>query len=125
MQERSDGLAVFANSFRQADGFAPTGSRRRVRALTAPVIGWPAEFTAWIVCVSPTAMVSIAGTSGSLPVTVKPGALLQTPFASIRAMPLSEPVATAATTCASVQLSTVPAWLPSHTPPARNRNRRR
>jgi len=54
--------------------------------------------------------------------TQKPNALLHTSFCSIRAMPVSEPAATVATTCVSLQLTTWPAVLPSQTTPLPGEN---
>jgi len=50
--------------------------------------------------------------------TVKPSALLHPPFCSFRAIPLSAPGATVATTCVSLHDTTVSAAsLPSQTTP--------
>ncbi len=72
-----------------------------------------------MVCVSPTTILIMAGVRLLPPLvgTVNPSALLHVPLCWIRAMPLSEPLATVATTCVSVQLTTFAAILPSHTAP--------
>src|SRR5208337_1952332 len=75
-----------------------------VVAQVSPVTVCPEALSAWRVRVSPTTMLSRAGTS-ALPLpagTVKPTALLQTPFCWIFATPVSAAGATVATTCVSV-----------------------
>ena len=53
--------------------------------------------------------------TAGLPGTVKATPLLHVPFFRIRAIPVTEPGATEATTCVSFQLTTWPAALPSTT----------
>ena len=88
-------------------------------ARVSPVTGCPFDPSAWITWVSPTAMLMRLGWSVTLlpPGTVNANALLHTLFCCTRAMPVSEPEATTATTCVSLQLTAVADWLPSQTVP--------
>src|SRR5215471_9307409 len=87
-------------------------------AHVSPVIGCPDAFTACIVWVSPTTIVSTFGTSVPFPPgTVNVTALLHAPFCCTRATPLSDPGATVAVICVSLQLVTWPSMLPRITVP--------
>ncbi len=85
----------------------------------SPVAGCPAGSNAWIVRLSPATKLSVLGTTVLPPDTgtVKPTALLRTPFCFILAMPVRAVRATAATTRVSLQLSTWPSVRPNKTLP--------